>query len=297
LQARLAATHRNASIKKLKDELSPETVSRMESRANKASHLLWKAYPLTQEFALTDEETAFAVAYATGQRLPHIPERCSCARNPDLTMEHTVHCAEKLTRHNMIQERLVTFARQHSVPTRQNPRLVDQPADERLEPDVVFYPGITEPIQTDVTVINPCAPFRLAGSKNGHLYATSRQRTRKNTKYLAQAEQKGEKFKPLVFETHGKMDTDVSLLLELLASRTPMDRGLAVSDMKLDLAVTLARGNALAARTTIARAQRARDYSRAKQHIPASTRRANKPPAAASSSSSSSSSSSACAAS
>ena len=49
----------------------------------------------------------------------------------------------------------------------------------------------------------------------------------------------------------------------MLASRTPMDQGLAKTDMKLDLAVTLARGDALAAKTTIARAQQARDKERA----------------------------------
>ena len=53
------------------------------------------------------------------------------------------------------------------------------------------------------------------------------------------------------------------MTLDMLASRTPMDQGLAKTDMKLDLAVTLARGNALAARTTIAWAQRARDRGRA----------------------------------
>jgi hypothetical protein len=46
----------------------------MESRASKATALLWKAYPLTQEFALTNEEVRFSVAYATGQRLD-IPDR------------------------------------------------------------------------------------------------------------------------------------------------------------------------------------------------------------------------------
>ena len=123
VQAKLAGTFRAHQRAELKQTLSPETVSRMESRANKASALIWKAYPLTQDFALTDEEVRFSVAYATGQRLPHMPERCSCARGTPLTMEHTVHCAEKLMRHNMMQDRFVSFARLHGVRTRQNPRL------------------------------------------------------------------------------------------------------------------------------------------------------------------------------
>jgi len=169
----------------------------------------------------------------------------------------------------MIQDRFVAFARLHGVHTRQNVRLPNQDADARLEPDVIFYTGTQEPVQTDITVINPCAPFRLQKSSRAHLWATKTQRSKKNLKYRAKARERGDTFKPLVFETHGKMDKDIDTLLEMLASRTPMDRGLAVTDMKLDLAITLARGNALAARTTIARAQRARDFSRAAHPLPA----------------------------
>jgi len=265
LQARLVCTFRSNQRKQLKETLAKETVARMESRSNKASALLWKAYPLTKDFALTDEEMRFSVAYATGQRLASMPDRCGCANKSQLTMEHTVHCAEKLTRHNMIQERFVEFARLHGVTTRQNPRLTYQDAKERLEPDVIFYPGTHAPIQTDVTVINPCAPSRIGedGSKRGHRWATTQQKAKKNLKYLAKATAKGDLFKPLVLETHGKMGEEIDLLLDLLASQTPTSRGLAVTDMKLRLATTLAKGNALAARTTIARAQRARDTTRA----------------------------------
>ena len=161
----------------------------MESRASRATTLLWKAYPLTQEFALTDEEVRFSVAYATGQRLD-MPDRCSCARGTELTMEHTVHCAEKLTRHNMIQDRFVAFARFHGVHTRQNVRLPNQDADARLEPDVIFYPGTFGPVQTDITVINPCAPFRLKHHRNAHKWATTTKKREKERKYFAKAQEK-----------------------------------------------------------------------------------------------------------
>ena len=85
----------------------------------------------------------------------------------------------------------------------------------------------------------------------------------KRRKYLHNATARGELFRPLIFETHGKISEEVDITLDMLASRTPMDQGLAKTDMKLDLAVTLAKGNALAARTTIAWAQRARDKGRA----------------------------------
>jgi hypothetical protein len=235
----------------------------MESRANKGSALIWKTYPLTQEFALTDEEMRFSVAYATGQPLPHMPELCSCAGRAPLTIEHTVNCAEKLTRHNMLQNRFVAFARLHGVTTRQNPRLNYQDAKEKLEPDVIFYPGIHEPVQTDITVVNPCAPSILKRSREAHKWATNERRARKRLKYLQNATARGELFRPLIFETHGKISEEVDTTLDMLASRTQMDRGLAKTDMKLDLAITLARGNALAARNTIAWAQRARDKERA----------------------------------
>jgi hypothetical protein len=183
-------------------------------------------------------------------------------------MEHTVHCAGKLTRHNMIQDRFVAFARLHGVTTRQNPRLTYQDAKERLEPDVIFYPGIHEPVQTDVTVINPCAPFRLK-HPSGHTWATTRKKAEKNQKYRAKAMEIGHIFRPLVLETHGKMADEITTTLNMIASRTTMNRGMAVTDMKLDLAVTLARGNALAARTTVAWAQRARDLNRATHPVPA----------------------------
>ena len=203
------------------------------------------------------------MAYATGQRVPHMPERCNCADNAPLTLEHAVSCAQKLTRHNMLQSRLVSFARLHGVTTGQNPRLTYQDAKEKLEPDVIFYPGVHEPVQTDITVVNPCAPSILKRSRFVHLWATNQRRAVKRRKYLHNATARGELFRPLIFETHGKISEEVDITLDMLASRTPMDQGLAKTDMKLDLAVTLAKGNALAARTTIAWAQRARDKGRA----------------------------------
>ena len=276
LQGRLIGTFQTHQRAELKKTLQPETVSRMESRANRNSALIWKAYPLTQDFALTDEEMRFSVAYATGQRLPHMPERCSCARETPLTMEHTVNCAEKLTRHNMIQDRFVAFARIHNVTTKLTPRLSFQDAKERLIPDIIFYPGTHAPVQTDVSVINSCAPYILGHSSQGHKWATKRRKAEKNKKYRAKAVAQGDMFRPLVFETHGKMAEEVKTTLDMLASRTTMSRGLATADMRLDLAITLARGNAVAAKTTIGRAQFARDSNRATHQMSANnSRRSN----------------------
>jgi hypothetical protein len=68
----------------------------------------------------------------------------------------------------MIQDRFVAFAHLHGVTIKQNPRLDYEDAKQRVEPDVIFYPGVHEDVQTDITVINPCAPHRMkGGAHNG----------------------------------------------------------------------------------------------------------------------------------
>jgi len=140
LQARLTDIYRQQQREQLKNTLSRRWRHACRPDQAETQHSYGRR-TRTTNFALTDEEMRFSVAYATGQRLPHMPDRCGCAKETALTMEHSVHCAEKLTRHNMLQERLVTFARLHGVTTRQNPRYHNQDAKERLEPDVVFYPA------------------------------------------------------------------------------------------------------------------------------------------------------------
>jgi len=170
LQARLTSTLREHQDAQFKCAAGREDIARMECRANKASALVWRAFPLTTDFRLTDEETSFAVAYATGLTPPYMPDQCSCKEGQPLTLEHSVHCLEKLTRHNMIQGRLVSFAREHGVATEQNTRLTFEDCKERKEPDIVFYPGNCPAIQTDVTVTTPApqagsaaAPDRTTG--------------------------------------------------------------------------------------------------------------------------------------
>ena len=71
------------------------------------------------------------------------------------------------------------------------------------------------------------------------------------------------------------MDREVKNLLLRFAARTSGSRGMSVFDMQTDLALTLVRGNTLAATRTIARAQRVRDIARGRQPVPPdSSRRA-----------------------
>ena len=127
----------------------------------------------------------------------------------------------------MIQGRLVSFAREHGVATEQNTRLTFEDCKERKEPDIVFYPGICPPIQTDVTVINPCAPSWLSRSSGSHNWAIKTAMARKTKKYRASARAMGHSFTPLAFETHGKMDREVKNLLLRFAARTSGSRGMS----------------------------------------------------------------------
>ena len=175
-------------------------------------------------------------------------------------------------------------------PRRPNPRYPSQDQRTRVEPDIVFYPVPHAALQTDITVINPCAPCRLKRSPDAHQWASKEQKARKNRRYLANAKRQGQLFEPLVFETHGKMADEIKKLLEVLAARTPTHKGLSVRDMQLDLAITLARGNALMAKTTIAKAQRIRDIDRGRHPVGSSGGPRNDNNKSSSSSSSSSSS-------
>jgi len=219
----------------------------------------WKAFPLTKEFQLSDGDATFMLQYATAPT-PGLPQQCSCHR--EMTLEHAVHCdTAKLQRHNLLQHRLVAFAREQHVTTRQNERFSVEHAKKKLEPDIVFYFG-ADTLETDVTVVNPCAPSRLMQTLNKPGAAMQQRCNDKIGKYNSSAQERGHNFAPLGFETHGRFGQPVIDLLTRLASGTPDHVGYAVSDMALDLSLTIVRGNALCARRTIARALRFRDHTR-----------------------------------
>jgi hypothetical protein len=252
LQSHIVGAYRSARRKETVRKATPEERKRLESRANRSTALVWKAYPLVREMRLNDEETRFLLAYATGATLPGLPQQCSCRVNK-LTLEHAVTCGtEKLTRHNMLQARLVAFAREQGVTVEQNRRLTVEDAKECQEPDIIFHFGAHRPLETDVTVVNPCAPSKLnrkrpAGEEAGQA---------KRRKYEQQAEQRGHRFAPLAFETHGEMSDDVISLIGQFAANTPSGVGYAATAMQMDLALTLVRGNAHSAQRVIARASR-----------------------------------------
>ena len=86
----------------------------------------------------------------------------------------------------------------------------------------------------------------------------------KDSKYLGPAQHRNNDFVPLGFETHGRFGQPVLDLLTRLAGNTSDNIGFSVTDMTLDLSLTLVRGNALCARRTFARALRFRDLARSR---------------------------------
>jgi hypothetical protein len=262
LQSRIMATIRSDRAAKLREMATPEQRALLKSRANKDSALVWKAYPLTRELRLEEDEARFLVVYATGSTLPGLPQVCACGVK--LTSEHLVHCAEKLTRHNNLQGRLVSFAREQGVTVKTNPRLSFEHAKQYIEPDIILYRGIAKPLQADVTVVNPCCPSKLESTlkTRGCSWAIRNANSRKRLKYDERARLLGHDFTPVALETHGAMGKEVHTVLRTLAANTRGVDGLAAKNMALDLAVTLARGNARCATKTIANAQRHQDLLR-----------------------------------
>ena len=111
LQARIVTAFKEKQVNDMKKDPSIKANERAhwESRYNKHSAAAWRAYPLTKEFLLSDDDAKFMLQYATGAPTPGLPQFCSCHRILDL--EHAVHCdTAKLQRHNMLQHRLVAFA-------------------------------------------------------------------------------------------------------------------------------------------------------------------------------------------
>jgi Reverse transcriptase (RNA-dependent DNA polymerase) len=261
LQSRLMTAVQEREVDMLRAEpLTPQQKALWASRETKTSGLVWRAFPLVREYELNDYEMQFLLSYATGTDVPDLPDQCGCKKV--LSLEHAVHChTTKLTRHNMLQHRLAAFAREHNVTTQQNARLVIGDRAKRQEPDIIFY--FPTPLETDVTVVNPCCPTRLMQTLSSAGAALRSKCKEKTDKYLAGSMQRGRHFAPLAFETHGRFGPPVNTLLLKMAANLRDEVGLAVKDMTLDLAVTLVRGNALCARNTIARARARRDLARA----------------------------------
>jgi len=251
LQSHILASIRGERARVVAAKATLEQRTRLACRANKSSALVWKAFPLVKEMRLNDDQTRFLLAYATGATLPGLPKKCACRQ--DLTLEHAVHCGtEKLARHNLLQSRFVAFAREHGVVAQQNQRCTVEQAKGCQEPDIIFFQNAHKPVETDVTVVNPCAPSKLKRKQP----AINEAAEAKRRKYEQKADDRQHRFVPLAFETHGAMSPEVITLVNQFAANTPTGVGYAASTMQIDLALTLVRGNAYCAFRAIGRAGR-----------------------------------------
>jgi hypothetical protein len=238
-----------------------------ESRLTSLSAAALKAHPFTKEFVLTDEETRFMVAHATGNKPKEMPTLCSCGKPLDLS--HCTSCGpNQLIRHNRLQARFVAMAREQGCTCEQNERLSTDDARNQLEPDIIFHFGSGPSVETDVTVVNPTTPSVLARSvKPVGGAALAAAEGRKENKYEHSAYRRGRQFIPLAFETQGRASKHIITLLKRIAAHTQSGTGLSVGDMMMDLQMTLVRGNAACAQTVLARSARAEDRKRG-AHFP-----------------------------
>ena len=62
------------------------------------------------------------------------------------------------------RDRFVAMAREQGCTTEQNPRVTTHDAAKMLEPDIVFYFGFGNTVETDITVVNPTAPCYIGRS-------------------------------------------------------------------------------------------------------------------------------------
>ena len=221
----------------------------------------FRAYPLTAEFTLTDDEMRFAVAHATNAKIPETPSKCTC--DADFSLGHAVLCDCKmvLARHNRLQNRIAAFARVQGATVVGNPRLTIEEAANRQEPDLLLFIGTSPPLEVDVTVTDPLCPSRQSSwLKSGASLRTAEQR--KRNKYELDAGTRSHEFAPLAFETYGRTGSDVLKLLRRLAANTPGEVGLSATDMMMELQIELLKGNAECGRVVFARALAQQDKAR-----------------------------------
>src|SRR4051812_1025632 len=142
---------------------------------------------------------------------------------------------------NLMQHRLVAFAREQAVTTQQNVRLSIHDTPAKQEPDVVFYFS-PKALETDVTVVNPCAPSKLMHTISKPGSALRSRCEDKNRKYLDQARLRAMISPRSASKPMGALaNTSFACSPNWQATRqTTLD---SVAEMSLDLSLTLVRGN------------------------------------------------------
>ena len=112
-----------------------------------------------------------------------------------------------------------------------------------------------EAVEVDVSITSPvCRSNMLATVKAGGSALLKRESV-KNVKYREKARLRGNSFRPLVFETHGRPGADVRTFLRMLTSLPGSSPSMPVSDCMMQLQLQLLRGNSRMASSCIMRAR------------------------------------------
>lgn len=226
---------------------------------NHAASAPFRAYPLTAEFTLTNDDVRFAVAHATCAKIPEMPAHCTCEK--EFSLGHAVSCNAKmvLARHNRIQDKFAALARMQGITVVATPRLTLDAAAQAQVPDLLLFIGVSPPLEVDVTITDPLCPSQRRHVPGDAVRAAEK---RKRDKYQLAAGTRGHDFAPLAMDTHGTMGTDVLKVLKRIAAHTPGEVGLSDTDMLMELQVDLLKGNAECARVVFARALARQDKTR-----------------------------------
>ena len=216
-----------------------------------------RAIPVSSEFKLSDQTVRFGLRLATSSLLPNLPATCHC--DSELTPEHLISCKnahDKLLRHNLVVSSFVSFAAHHGVPSKQEPRCDYDDCRNAQRPDAVFFLP-QDAVEVDVSITSPVCPSNMLATVKAGGSALLKRESVKNVKYREKARLRGNSFRPLVFETHGRPGADVRAFLRMLTSLPAAGSSLSmpVSDCMMQLQLQLLRGNSRMASSCIMRAR------------------------------------------
>ena len=96
----------------------------------------------------------------------------------------------------------------HGVPSKQEPRCDYDDCKNAQRPDAVFFLP-QDAVEVDVSITSPVCPSNMLATVKAGGSALLKRESVKNVKYREKARLRGNSFRPLVFETHGRPGADV----------------------------------------------------------------------------------------
>lgn len=255
IQGKITKLLQDAYHTALKEQSSPAQQAVLNSRQHPFASAWMRAIPVSSEFKLSDQTVRFGLSLATSSLLPNLPATCHC--DSELTPEHLISCKnapDKLLRHNLVVSSFVSIAAHHGVPSKQEPRCDYDDCKNAQRPDAVFFLP-QDAVEVDVSITSPVCPSNMLATVKAGGSALLKRESVKNVKYREKARLRGNSFRPLVFETHGRPGADVRAFLRMLTSLPGSSPSMPVSDCMMQLQLQLLRGNSRMASSCIMRAR------------------------------------------